>query len=88
MDLFNYYNLDECLDKTKLFNKLDNLVDDGKIEWKVDGEVLKIEDLDLEEIDIENLQKLFDKLDVFPYTEYDDENGDGGFFDDEEDEFN
>jgi hypothetical protein len=88
MDLFNYYNLDECLDKTKILKKLDDYKNDGKIEWSLEGEILKIQDLDLEEGDIENLEKLFDKLDIFPYTEYDDENGDDGFFSDEEDEFN
>ena len=70
MELYKYYNIDECLDKDKLFKKLDELVDDGKIEYNLDGEIMKIEDLDLEEWDIESLQKLFDKLDLFTYKEF------------------
>lgn len=83
MELQKFWNIDECLDREKLFSKLDLLVGDGKIEWSVDGEILKIEDLDLEEVDIETLTKLFDKLDVFVYG-YDDEDEDDTF--DEEDE--
>lgn len=85
MELNKYYNIDECLDKDKLFSKLDLLVDDGKIEYHLDGEIMKILDLDLEEADIQTLEKLFDKLDVFLYNEYEEEDGEDGFedFDDE-----
>lgn len=81
MELFKYYNIDECLDKDKLFQKLDSLVNDGKIDYDLDGQILKIEDLDLEEFDIEALVKLFDKLDVFTYTEYDEDDQDDDPFD-------
>ena len=81
MELFKYYNIDECLDKDKLFQKLDSLVNDGKIDYDLDGQILKIEDLDLEEFDIEVLVKLFDKLDVFTYTEYDEDDQDDDPFD-------
>jgi len=74
MKLFNYYSIDECKDRKKLFEKLDRLRDDGKIEYEMDGrDLFKIDDLDLEESDIEDLNEFFDNQDIFPYIEYDDE---------------
>ena len=74
MKLFNYYSIDECKDRKKLFEKLDRLRDDGKIEYEMDGrDSFKIDDLDLEESDIEYLNEFFDNQDIFPYLEYDDE---------------
>jgi len=74
MKLFNYYSIDECKDRKKLFEKLDRLRDDGKIEYEMDGrDLFKIDDLDLEESDIEDLNEFFDNQDIFPYLEYDDE---------------
>lgn len=74
MKLFNYYSIDECKDRKKLFEKLDRLRDDGKIEYEMDGrDLFKIDDLDLEESDIEYLNEFFDNQDIFPYLEYDDE---------------
>ena len=74
MKLFNYYSIDECKDRKKLFEKLDRLRDDGKIEYEMDGrDLVKIDDLDLEESDIEDLNEFFDNQDIFPYLEYDDE---------------
>ena len=42
----------------------------------MDGEVFKIEDLDLEEVEIEELIELFDENDVFPYLDRDEEDDD------------
>jgi len=77
MKLFNYYSIDECNNRKKIFEKLDELRDEGKIEYEMDGrDLFRIEDLDLEEDDIENLNKLFDSEDVFPYLENEDEEKD------------
>lgn len=86
MKLFNYYNVDECKDREKVFKKLDQLRDDGKIEYEMDGrDIFKIEDLDLEESDIEDLNDMFDDEDVFPYldNEEEDENEDYDEYDDD-----
>ena len=49
--LFNYYSLDECIDKKLVMNELKSLKADGKIEYSVDhGDILKIVDIDLEAI--------------------------------------
>jgi len=87
MKLFNYYTLDECKDRKKVFEKLDRLRDDGKIEYEMDGrDIFSIKDLDLEESDIDDVNDLFDSEDVFPYLENEDEEEEDGFddFDDQD----
>lgn len=74
MKLFNYYSLDECLDKKKLFEKLDKLRDEGKIEYEKESlDIFKIEDIDLDELEVEDLIETFDRYDVFPYLDKDDD---------------
>lgn len=86
--LFNYYSIDECVNTDKLYNELDKYADDGILEYKLeDRDIIKIEDLDLTEDEIEDIEKLLDSLDVFPYLGYDDgEDGtsDFGYEDEEE----
>ncbi len=73
MELFNYYSLDECLNRKQVINMLKSYKSDGKIEYSLDQEILKIKDLDLEE----------DEDDFYGgYEDYDDED-----FDDGEDEY-
>jgi hypothetical protein len=86
MELFNFYSLDECLN-TKLIKKtLTSLEKEGKVEFSIESDILKIKDLDLDENEINDLVELFDENDVFPYPDYqeDDEDDDyyGGDFDD------
>lgn len=76
MELYNYYNLDECINKRKVKKKLQELSEDGKIEYSIDGEILKIDDLDLSEEEIEEVADLLDSNDVFPYLDKDDEDDD------------
>ena len=90
MEIFNYYTLDECIDRDAVIEKLDELVSDGKMNYDIEGEIMKVEDIDLEELDIEELQQLFEENDVFPYLERDsDEDDDNydGYYDDEEEEY-
>ena len=49
MELFNYYSLDECLNRKQVLNILKSFKSKGKIEYTLDQEILKIRDLDLEE---------------------------------------
>lgn len=89
--MFNYYTLDECIDKSSVLEKLDFLKKEGKVIYSVDGEILEIEDIDLEESDIEDLQDLFENNDVFPYLDRDSDEDDdenyGNYYDNEEDEY-
>lgn len=71
MKLFKYYSLDECIDKKAIIKKMKSLQNEGKIEYDIDGEILHINDIDLEEIDIQELNEIFDENDVFPYLEKD-----------------
>ena len=81
MELFNYYSLDECPERKVIKKRLTQLEDEGKIDFNLDGDILKITDLDLDEDEVAELVEMFDKYDVFPYPDY--EEG----IDDEEDDY-
>jgi hypothetical protein len=67
MDLKKVWSYDECRDCDELFDKLDELQDEGKISWdKTDGWIFYIEDLEMDSQDEKELLKLFDELDVYP----------------------
>ena len=70
MELFNYYSMDECPERKVIKKRLTQLEKEGKINFEIEGEILKLTDLDLEENDIEELIEMFDKYDVFPYPDY------------------
>jgi hypothetical protein len=85
MELFEYYNLDECIDRKKVLAKLKSLKNEGKIEYDLNGDMLKIEDIDLDETEIEQLTDLFEENDIFEDLEYgedDDDWEDEGWADD------
>jgi hypothetical protein len=81
MELFNYYNLDECPERKVIKKRLTQLEEEGKIDFDIDGDILKISDLDLDEDEVTELVEMFDKYDVFAYPDY--EEG----IDDEEDDY-
>lgn len=91
MELFNYYSLDECPEKRIIKKRLTQLEDEGKVDFEIEGDVLKLTDLDLDESEIEELIEMFDKYDVFPYPDYeegldeDDDYDDYDSYDDEDD---
>jgi hypothetical protein len=84
MELFNYYSLDECPDTKVIKKRLTQLQDEGKIQFKIDGDILKINDLDLDEDEVSELIEMLDKYDVFAYPDYDDEGLDS---EDDEDDY-
>lgn len=89
-ELNNWYSLDECVDMKKITTTLKKFVKEGKIDYNIDKakDLLHIEDLDLEEEDIDLLVELFDKNDVFPYLDYDDDEEEDRYGDyDDEDEY-
>lgn len=81
MELYDYYNLDECVDRKKVIATLKKFKKEGKIDYSLDGEELHIEDLDLDDSEIEYLSELFDENDVFPDTEKDDDDDDDYYSD-------
>ena len=76
MELFEYYNLDECIDRKGVLVKLKSLKNEGKIEYDLNGDMLKIEDIDLDESEIEELTDLFEENDIFEDLEYGEEEDD------------
>lgn len=70
MELDGYWNMDETIDRKGVLDTLKTFKKDGKIEYSVDGEILKIQDIDLTEDEIEEILDLFDDNDVFENLEY------------------
>lgn len=91
MELFEYYNLDECIDRKLVLSKLKSLKNEGKIEYDLNGDILKIEDIDLDENEIDELAELLEENDVFEDLDrgsddnWDDEGWGDDSFDDNDD---
>jgi hypothetical protein len=93
--LFNFYSFDECSDEDQLFEKLDSLKDESKIEYtEQDNYIVKIKDLELSDDEISELLKFFDNLNVYPYLGIEDDDDDefsdfdDGFAEDDDDDYN
>lgn len=78
-ELGRCYDLDECGERKQVVVKLKQFEKEGKIEYSISGDVLKIEDIDLEDNDITYLIKLFEDNDIFENTEYDEDDEDYGY---------
>jgi hypothetical protein len=91
MELEKWWNMDECIDKKGVLSKLKSLKNEGKIEYDLNGDILKIEDIDLDETEVEDLIDLFEENDIFEDLEYgeeDEEDWDGdGWADDSFDDY-
>jgi hypothetical protein len=89
--LEKWYSLDECTNKKLVVKKLKDLEGQGKIEYTIEKstDIFEIEDLDLEDSDIDELLDLFEKNDVFPYLDKneDEDDEDYGYYDDESDDY-
>jgi hypothetical protein len=91
--LFTRYSYDECTNEEKLFEKLDELLNEGKVEYNTENQyTFKIKDFELSDDEIQELCDLFEEVEVFPYMEedstdddYDDDYND---FDDDGDDYN
>ena len=88
MKLCKYYSLDECHSKKSVFEMLDNLQDDSKIEYSYlkEDDVIKINNDWMNDKQKKSLLDFFDNNDVIDYPDYDDYIGLDGLDDDEEDE--
>ena len=83
MELFEYYNLDEVIDRKLVLSKLKSLKNEGKIEYDLNGDILKIEDIDLDETEVDELANLLEENDVFEDLEQgEDDWDDDGWADD------
>lgn len=86
MELFNFYSLDECLNRKQVLNMLKSFKSEGKIDYSLDGEIIKIKDLDLEEGEVTEICEMFDQNDVFPYLDKEDEDDFYGGYEDYDDD--
>jgi hypothetical protein len=72
--LAKYYSLDECFEQDRIYDKLDALSDDSKIEYEiVEDDVIRIKDLSLTLKEKKELVKLFEENDVIEYNEWEEE---------------
>ena len=77
--LHKYYSLDECYEKNKVFNRLEELQEEELIVFEIlDSDIIKIKDIGLSEKQTKELVDFFDSNDVIDY-DYED-------FDEDEDE--
>jgi hypothetical protein len=86
MKLHKYYSIDECNNEDLLFEELESLQEDGKIEFElIDKTTLKIKDLELTTVQERNLIKKLDELGLYSEDIEDDEDDDLPYEDDYED---
>lgn len=70
MKLCKHYSLDECVDKDLVFDKLDSLQSDTRIEYTIYDEVIKIKDIGLTVKERKELITFFSENDVIDYPDY------------------
>jgi len=88
MKLCKYYSLDECHDKDTIFEKLENLLSDSKLEYEYfkDDEVIKIKNTGLSLKEKKDLIYYFKDNDVIDYPDYEEFLEEEDFDDDEEED--
>lgn len=75
--LAKYYSLDECYDQDKVYDRLDYLLNDDKIDYEVyDDDIIKIKDIGLSFKEKKDLLKFFEDNDVIEYDDMDEEDDD------------
>jgi hypothetical protein len=83
--LSKFYSLDECYNKDKVFDHLEDLQSNEIIIYEiVDTDLIKIKDIGLGEKDTKDLLNFFDNNDVIEYSDYDDEDESDDYFDDDD----
>lgn len=76
-ELHVYYSLTECQNTDKVFKFLNELQNDDKISWNRESSfIIKVEDIDLDESEVLEVINFFDKMDVMPDTDVNDEDMD------------
>lgn len=78
MRLHTHYYTDECTNESLLNEKLEDLLNQGKITYNFDDRwILKITDRDLTPSDETELIELIESLDLYPVEESSDEDEEG-----------
>jgi len=75
--LSKYYSLDECYQKNKVFDHLEDLQNEQLIVFEiVDTDIIKIKDIGLSDKQIKELCNFFDDNDVLDYSDYEEDDFD------------
>jgi hypothetical protein len=90
--LAKYYSLDECFEQDKIYDRLDELSNDRKLDYEIiDDDLIKIKDKGLSPREKKELVKLFEENDVIEHEDIDEEldefDDDDDDDDDEEEEY-
>jgi hypothetical protein len=88
--LYSYYSLDEVINKKEVLLALNKFQKEGKLKYNLEGDILNIVDLDLDELEIGQIIEIFEQNDIIPYLEREiDEDNDpfDNFYDDFDDEY-
>ena len=71
MKLSKYYSLDECNRKEFIYTTLDELQNDGKLEYTiVETDVIKVKDTGLSKNGVKEILFIFNENDVISYPDY------------------
>ena len=82
--LAKYYSLDECFEQDKIYDRLDELSNDRKLDYEIiDDDLIKIKDKGLSLREKKELVKLFEENDVIEHEDIDEELDE---FDDDDDD--
>jgi len=85
--LSKFYSLDECYEKDKVYDHLEELQKNEMIIFEiVDTDLIKIKDIGLSEKDTKDLLNFFNEKDVIDYSDFDgdEDDNDDGFYDDDD----
>ncbi len=85
--LAKFYSLDECYDQDKVYDRLDELYEDAKIDYEIiEDDLIRIKDTGLTMKEKKELVKFFEENDVIEYNDFDEDIEDEDDDDDEEEE--
>lgn len=85
--LAKFYSLDECYDQDKVYDRLDELYEDAKIDYEIiEDDLIRIKDTGLTMKEKKELAKFFEENDVIEYNDFDEDIEDEDDDDDEEEE--
>lgn len=83
--LAKYYSLDECFEQDKIYDRLDELCSESKLDYEiVDEDLIRLKDKALSLKEKKELIKLFEENDVIEHEDIDDEELDEDEFEDDE----
>lgn len=86
--LAKFYSLDECYDQDKVYDRLDELYEDAKIDYEIiEDDLIRIKDTGLTMKEKKELVKFFEENDVIEYNDFDEDIEDEDDDDDEEEDF-